>query len=169
MESYPFAGGLIPCFSRTAQVRMGVMKYDDASWHYGGDFPKDLPNEAGATHTGMFLAWALLAGLGGEIHTTECPEDLSDLLNRTLTPGYFFMKRCDGKFWDDDLNDEGNKFAEFYYRLDTPDRFLHDYERTVGKAAPSLYHVEDSWANFDLLQPVFDERFSKWRARKDAE
>jgi len=41
------------------------MKYDDASWHYGGDFPDDLPDEAGATHTGMFLAWALLSGLGG--------------------------------------------------------------------------------------------------------
>src|SRR6266404_3538306 len=36
------------------------MKYDDASWHYGGDFPEDLPREAGATHTGMFVAWALL-------------------------------------------------------------------------------------------------------------
>ena len=24
------------------------MKYDDASWHYGGNFPKDLPTEAGA-------------------------------------------------------------------------------------------------------------------------
>ena len=23
------------------------MKYDDASWHYGGDFPADLPQEAG--------------------------------------------------------------------------------------------------------------------------
>ncbi|MGN6118448.1 MAG: DUF7832 domain-containing protein, partial [Rhodanobacter sp.] len=43
------------------------MKYDDASWHYGGDFPKDLPDEAGATHTGMFVAWALLSGLAGQI------------------------------------------------------------------------------------------------------
>ncbi len=22
-----------------------MAKYDDASWHYGGDYPKDLPNE----------------------------------------------------------------------------------------------------------------------------
>jgi hypothetical protein len=33
------------------------MKYDDASWHYGGDFPADLPREAGSTHIAMFLAW----------------------------------------------------------------------------------------------------------------
>ena len=35
------------------------MKYDDASWHYGGDFPADLPQAAGATHIGMFLAWLI--------------------------------------------------------------------------------------------------------------
>jgi hypothetical protein len=145
------------------------MKYDDASWHYGGDFPKDLPNEAGATHTGTFVAWALLAGLAGEIHTTESPEDLRDLQSRTVTPGHFFMTRCDGKFSDEDLTDEGNEFAEFYYRLDTPDRFLADYEKTLAKTEPSLYHIEDSWANFDLLKPVFDERLAVWRARKRAE
>ena len=33
------------------------MKYDDASWHYEGAYPADLPPEAGATHIGMFLAW----------------------------------------------------------------------------------------------------------------
>ncbi|RML48695.1 DUF7832 domain-containing protein [Pseudomonas avellanae] len=32
------------------------MKYDDASWHYNGNFPSDLPDTAGATHIGMFLA-----------------------------------------------------------------------------------------------------------------
>lgn len=39
------------------------MKYDDASWHVGGDFPKELPPEAGATHIGMFAAWCMLNGL----------------------------------------------------------------------------------------------------------
>ena len=31
------------------------MKYDDASWHYGGDFPADLPQAAGATHIVMVI------------------------------------------------------------------------------------------------------------------
>ena len=42
------------------------MKYDDASWHSEGDFPDDLPEEAGGTHIGMFFAWALLSGMGGD-------------------------------------------------------------------------------------------------------
>lgn len=44
------------------------MKYDDASWHVGGEFPKELPPQAGATHIGMFAAWCMLAGLAGELH-----------------------------------------------------------------------------------------------------
>ena len=42
------------------------MKYDEASWHYGGDFPADLPASAGATHIGLFLAWMLIKGFASE-------------------------------------------------------------------------------------------------------
>jgi len=34
-------------------------KYDDASWHYGGNYPVGLPTKNGATHIGMFLAWCI--------------------------------------------------------------------------------------------------------------
>jgi hypothetical protein len=33
------------------------MKYDDALWHYEGDYPKKLPNENAAIHIGMFITW----------------------------------------------------------------------------------------------------------------
>jgi hypothetical protein len=29
---------------------------------------------------------------------------------------------------------------------------------------PSVYHIADTWANFDLLKPVFDDRFAAWRS-----
>ena len=139
------------------------MKYDDASWHYGGEFPEDLPEEAGGTHTGMFLAWALLSGLGGELHVDECPEDLEQLTLRTVTPGAFFMSACDGKLTDEDLNDEGNAFASEYYVFETG-KYLLDYGTTLGGDLPSLYHVEDTWENFEQIKRVIDERFRAWKA-----
>ena len=36
-----------------------MAKYDDASWHYEGDYPEDLPTANAATHIGMFLAGVL--------------------------------------------------------------------------------------------------------------
>ena len=138
------------------------MKYDDASWHSGGKFPKDLPPEAGATHTGMFVTWALLSGLAGEIFTDDSPEAISELKSRLITPGRFFLSYCDGKFTDEDLNDLGNAFAESYFNFETG-RYLADFGATFGGRLPELYYVKDSWENFDLLKPVLDDRFAKWK------
>jgi len=144
------------------------MKYDDASWHYCGDFPADLPDEAGATHTGMYVAWALLAGLSGDIHITDFPKDIPRLQERSLTPGAFFLSACDGKFTDEDLSEEGNAFTSQYFDFEKG-QYLADYEAILGQGLPdnpnSLYYVADTWDNFDNLRPVLDRRLAKWRAR----
>jgi hypothetical protein len=146
---------------------LNALKYDDASWHYGGDFPDDLPVEAGATHIGMFVAWAVLNGLSGPIHTEEFPEAVAKLQKRELTPGAWFIEACDEKFTDEDLNDEGNAFAQAYYANDaglrsgTPN-YLSDYETTFANL-DSLYHVPDTWSSFETLAPTISRRFLKWR------
>lgn len=138
------------------------MKYDDASWHYGGDFPEDLPDEAGATHTGMYLAWALLTGLASSMHTEDFPDTIPPLQRRQITPGRFFLEYCDGKFIDDDLNDLGNEYTQAYFDFDKGE-YLADYEKILGAELPTLYHVEDSWRNYDRLRPHLDRRFASWK------
>lgn len=138
------------------------MKYDDASWHYNGEFPEGLAEEAGATHIGMFVAWALLNGLGGTLHTEEFPEELEALRDRETTPGRFLIDVCDEKFTDEDLSDEGNAFAEVYYNSKNA-FYLTDYESTFSAAHTTLHHVEDSWVNFDKISKAIDRRFEEWR------
>jgi hypothetical protein len=143
------------------------MKYDDASWHYGGNYPSDLPNEAGATHSGMFVAWAVLSGLAGPIHLVEFPEMLGRLQRREITPGRFLIEACDEKFTNDDLNDEGNAFAKAYFDFERGS-YIADYERVLASELETLYHVADTWENFDLLKPVLDRRLDEWRRARDA-
>ena len=138
------------------------MKYDDATWHSGGEFPAELPREAGATHTGIFLTWALLAGLGSDYHVLEAAEDLECLRARKLSPGQYFLAVCDGKLTDEDFSREGNDFAGAYYRQDGAS-FLADYQEYLAKGLPTEYHVADSWASFDKLKPVLDRRLANWR------
>jgi hypothetical protein len=145
------------------------MKYDDASWHYGGDFPAGLPQEAGATHIAMFVGWAILNGLAGEYHTTDATEELARLQRREVTPRQWFIQTCDEKFTDEDLNDEGNSFAASYYGgaggLHAAEgSYLTDYCEAFSSAT-SLYEVEDSWASFDAVAPMIASRFSDWRSR----
>ena len=135
------------------------MKYDDASWHSGADFPADLPPEAGATHTGMFLAWALLSGLAGELHETELPDDLEQLRRREVTPGSFFLATCDGKFTDEDLSPEGNAFADHYFDLEKG-QYLADYDQVLSGELESQYLGPDSWESFDRIRPLLDEGLS---------
>lgn len=143
------------------------MKYDDWSWHAGGDFPADLPPEAGGTHIGMFVAWVLLHGLAGDIHLVEFPEPFARLRERKVTPGQFFLDACDGKFTDEDLSELGNRFAEHYYEHDDrPGTYFSDYAATVGAEPPSIYHVPDSWETYERLAPVIQQRFDEWRANE---
>jgi hypothetical protein len=134
------------------------VKYDDASWHYGGDFPKDLPPEAGATHIGMFLAWAILRDLVGELHSQESADSVQEVRERRMTGAQFLLKECDEKLTDEDLSKDANGFAQRYYE----DDYLDDYCDVFGEV-DEVYRVEDSWPNFDRLAPVLDKRFQEWQ------
>lgn len=139
------------------------MKYEDVSWHNGADdYPQDLAPEAAATHTGMFLVWALLAGLGGRLHTEEIPETIGRLRARTVTPGAFFFDECDGKFTDEELNEEGNAFTQAYFDPEKA-HYLKDYDALLCEGLETAYHVPDTWASFDKLQPRLDRRLAEWR------
>jgi hypothetical protein len=138
------------------------MAYDRADWHYGGTFPKGLPDAAGGTHIGMFLAWAIMRGLEGEDAQADT-DSLEAVRARRMTGRDYLLNICDEKFWESDLSEEGNAFAKQYYG---EKGYYKDYEKALARRLPSLYHVEDSWDNFDRLTPVLDQRFRDWKSGK---
>lgn len=142
------------------------MAYDRIDWHSGGDYPADLPEENGGIHIGMFLAWALGHGMAGEFHREESAEALKRLKQRELTGLEYLVEYCDGKFWDEDLNERGNAFAADYYDGQSAfaaqyGSYLNDYCEVFNQY-PSIYHVENTWENYDRLQPLLDERYAQW-------
>jgi hypothetical protein len=138
------------------------MTYDRADWHYGGDFPADLPQENGATHIGMFLAWAVLNGLEGDLLREHCSGALDAVRQRTMTGRQFLLDECDEKLTDGDLNQEGNAFAAVY--CDKDSGYLSDYARVLAVGVPSLYHVADTWDNYDRIAPLISKAFMRWKA-----
>jgi len=81
------------------------MAYDRVDWHYGGDYPKDLPPENGGTHIGIFLAWAIIHNLEGELHHEDERDQkaLQAIRDRTMTGRDFLIRQCDEKFWEEDF------------------------------------------------------------------
>jgi hypothetical protein len=78
-----------------------------------------------------------------------------------MTGREFLIKQCDEKFWEDDLNEEGNRFAQSYYATN---KYYGDYEAILSAGLPTLYHVEDSWANFEKISEVLDRRYHEWKS-----
>ena len=137
-----------------------MAKYDDASWHYGGDFPKDLPEDRACTHIGMFLGWAIDSGLEGDLLKEEFPGPLESFRKRMITGTQVLRTCCDDKLTNDDLNDEGNAFASEYYENNT---YFKDYTDVLKDGLPSIYHVVDSWENYQLIRNRLNDRFAQWK------
>ena len=140
------------------------MKYDDATWHSGGNFPPDLPPSAAGTHTGMFMAWAFLSGMASRIAAANLAERMHQLESRAVTPGAFYLETCGGKFLDEDLNEEGNAFARAYFDF-ADGQYLADYDATLGSDLGDIYRVADTWENFDRLKGILDSRYREWKAQ----
>jgi hypothetical protein len=140
------------------------MAHDRIDWHSGADnFPRELPDEAGGTHIGMYLAWAITRGLEGEFHRQESAVPLEEVRQRHMTGREFLIRACDRKFWQEDLSDIANEFTRDYYDADTPPSYFADYEECLGNGLPTLYHVADTWANFEVIAARLDRRFDDWK------
>lgn len=137
---------------------------DNADWHACGDYPAGLPHENSGTHIGLFLAWVLLRGLGSRELTRLAGELVPDLRDRRITGRDLLFSRLDGKLFPSLLTREGRAFARFYYASNL---YFGDYDQVLGSDLPSLYHVDDSWTNFDRLAPSLDARLRAWRAQNE--
>lgn len=140
------------------------MAYDRADFDYSTE-EQPLPKGQAATHIGMFLAWAILNGLENGWHKQHSAELLARLRRFEITGRQFFQAACAEKFAEKDLNVEGNRFAEYYYRNETGERgpYFDDYRKTLAKGLPSFWHVADTWENYEKLAPVITRRYEEWK------
>lgn len=141
------------------------MSIDRMDWHYGGDYPEDLPDENGGTHIGMFLAWLIHHHLESTFLQEEAAAELAAVRNRQMTGRDFLMQVCDEKFIEEDLSDEGLAFTRFYYDNNSPNEgYIADYEKALSRILPSVYHVEDNWENYDRIEPYISQAYRGWKA-----
>lgn len=137
------------------------MKYDDASWHFGGDFPEDKPIEFGGTHIALFLKWCFVKGWAGELHTDEEPEDTQRVIDGRMSATDFLFQYCDGKFTDEDLNPEGNEFAAEYYGDNG--LYLEDYAEHFGGL---MYLEPEEDHDFSMFSKMIENRIASGKLTK---
>ncbi|WP_143072405.1 MULTISPECIES: hypothetical protein [unclassified Variovorax] len=140
------------------------MSFDEASWHYGGtEFSGDLPSQAGATHIGMFFAWAALNALLSKSLEFGFAGEISALRNKKVAPGVFFWKFMDGKLSLLDFSAQGEDFARDYYRSG-PSGYLADYEKLSNTKYQSEYYLPDSWETYEAVAHMIEARYRSWQS-----
>lgn len=140
------------------------MKYDDAEFYFLNFETDDLPNEAGATHIGMFIAWLIRHDLVSENLQANAAAELEQVKSKKMTGREFLVDLCDCKLLDDDLSEDGNAFASWYYEAN----YLDDYAqvfKVCGETMVEFCSVADTWKNYDQLSPVLAKRFNEWQSQ----
>jgi len=143
----------------TKYVSDKVVKYDDASWHYGGSFPEGMSEEQGFIHIGMYLGWLIDHNLLSKEFREEFQSEIVGFKDKMIS-GVDIIKMMDGKLVSGDLNMEGNAFSQSYY-----EKYLEDFSMLTDSARMSSdYSVKDSWDNYKIIKNMIDRKYIGWKA-----
>jgi hypothetical protein len=133
---------------------------DRIDWHASSPaFPEGVSRKNAGTHIGMFLAWCVLRNMLAPELREPLATPIQALRERRMTGKDFLAKHCDGKLVVELLTREAGSFAGAYY----PSKYIKDYKRILAAGLPTEYHVVDTWANYERLEPVVSEAFQKWK------
>lgn len=132
------------------------MAIDRIDWHW--DCVKDAISEdehwerAGA-HIGYFIEWAYKKGLAPNNYETYDVDECQKVVNSEKTGIQFLIENCDTKFWNEDLNEQGQKFASFAYEM-----YINNLEMILGhKPYIEKYNQQDLQNVSKYLDKVYED------------
>lgn len=133
--------------------------YDNAKNHFLGNFPESLPIEQAYVHIGIFLGWMIENELYSEFFEDEAGIQIIRFQRKEICPTIL------SELWDGYLGHElfsrtGNLFTYYYYGGGI---YRKDYTDVLAKSLPSIYHVQDTWDNYDTMSAKITERFKQWK------
>ena len=138
---------------------LGKTIYDSAKSHFLGNFPSTLPIEQAYVHIGMYLGWIVENNLYSDLFFDESETQIYRFLRKEIN--YTILSELwDGYLGPELFSKEGNLFTYYYYGGGL---YKRDYEQFLTKDLPSLYHVKDTWDNFDTISGVISARHSSWK------
>ncbi|MCG7409583.1 hypothetical protein MH117_19440 [Paenibacillus sp. ACRRX] len=142
-----------------------IQVLDKAKWHYEGEFPQDLTRDAAYTATGMFITWIINNNWFTEDIEQEFHAEIEQVKKRQLMGAEFYRKCLDGVFSTQELSDEIIPFVNEYLDIQNDIYTAEDYVQTLQGDEPTFYHIANTWENYDLIEPVIEQRFQQFMAR----
>ncbi len=134
--------------------------YDLAKNHFLGDFPASLPIEKAYLHIGIYMGWIIDHDLYSEYFEDEASTEIYRFKRREI--GCIILAEIwNGSLSHELFSDQTNLFTFYYYAGGI---FKIDYNELLVKSHKTIYHVEDSWENYDKISKRISERFEEWQS-----
>ncbi|MEF9987531.1 MAG: hypothetical protein RR797_00470 [Christensenella sp.] len=138
------------------------MAFDKMDWH-AVTFPDSIPYENAGTHIGVYLAWLVNNDLIQEDWQKEFYDEIMRVKNREMTGRDLLIECFDNSLIEDVMVDEALEFTSDYY----DSAYIDDYADALAEnnvdSEFALYLHEDSWDNYDKVEPIIAAKFEKWR------
>jgi len=144
--------------------------FDKAKWHINEMFPNELDNFQSYVHTGLFICWLVDKGLIEKEFEIENELDIAKLRQREVSPATFYHDCLDGVFTSDGLTADGIEFTKLYFDFEKG-KYLSDYLNVLDPTnkSNSIFHVTDTWDNYDRLKKVIDSTYDSWTKERRKE
>lgn len=136
--------------------------YDHAEQHFLGTYPDLLPIEQAYVHIGMYMGWVIENDLYSGYFGLEGSTEIFRFRRREISCT-ILSEIWNGHLASEYLNRRGNSFTRFYYASGL---YRQDYEEVLGRDLPSIYHVADTWPNYDKLKERINTRYTGWILQK---
>jgi len=133
--------------------------YDSAKTHFLGNFPENLPIEQAYVHIGIYLGWVIDNELFSDYFEDEAEVQMIRFKRREISCT-ILSELWDGYLGYELFNKEGNMFSYYYYGGGL---YRRDYDEVLVKELPSIYHVRDTWDNYDAMTSRINVRFADWK------
>ena len=138
------------------------MAFDKMEWH-AETFPDSIPYECAGTHIGMYLTWLIT----NDMITEEWYEEFGDAINRVklreMTGRDLLMECFDESLMEDIMTEEALEFTADYYDSQYIDDFENALQNETVDSEYAVYLHEDSWENYDKVEPVIMRKFELWK------
>ncbi|RAW00889.1 DUF7832 domain-containing protein [Pseudochryseolinea flava] len=132
--------------------------YDNAKQHFLGNFPENLPIEQAYVHIGMYLGWVIDMDLYSEYFEDEASNQIFRFKRREISCT-ILSEIWEGYLDHQFFNKPGNMFTYYYY---AGGLYHADYNQILVQSLPSIYHVSDTWDNYEKLKQRMGMRWQDW-------
>ena len=137
--------------------------FDKAKYHLESVESDYLADTQAFVHTAFFIVWCVEKDLINDKFKLQFKNQIDKIKSRQFSPTILYQN-MDGVFIGGILTLEGYNFAMQYFHLSNG-HYLKDYEKlkSLTRKSKSIYGIEDTWSNYDIVSELLDNKYSKWK------